>query len=166
MWRGGRDAEGWKLRERDLESVASEQSFDTLAGQDDPGSAQNEDEDMAGINHRIDVKRGKVGVHAPADGLTTPVPRFRDDVAALLRLTDFDLPPLRVVRPTQVVQVFYFMASGMRQESNSEPPSPKIIIVKDICRGQRMAPTGYVFGLGYGPRRLRRRAQITRSCEI
>ena len=107
MWRGGRDAEGWKLRERDLDTVASEQSFDTVGGQEDLGPGRNEDEDMAGINHRIDVKRGKVGVHAPADGLTTPVPRFKDDVAALLRLTDFDLPPLRVVRPTQVVQVFY-----------------------------------------------------------
>jgi len=42
-----------------------------------------EDDDMAGINHRIGIKRGNVGVHAPTDGFTTPVPRFviyRDDL--------------------------------------------------------------------------------------
>ena len=35
------------------------------------------------------------------------MPRFKDDIAALRQLTNFGLPPLRVVRPTQVVQVFY-----------------------------------------------------------
>jgi hypothetical protein len=68
---------------------------------------QVEDEDMARINYHVGVKRGNVGVYAPEDGLTPPVPRFKDDVAALMHLTAFDLPPLRVVRPTQVVQVFY-----------------------------------------------------------
>ncbi len=35
------------------------------------------------------------------------MPRFKDNIAALMRMTDFVLPPLRVVRPTDVVQVFY-----------------------------------------------------------
>ena len=46
-------------------------------------------------------------MHAPLDGVTSLVPRFKNDLAALIRLTDFKLPPLRVVRPVQVVQVFY-----------------------------------------------------------
>ena len=50
---------------------------------------------------------GEAHPYAPNDGFTTPVPRFSDDIAALQQLTRFDLPPLRVVRPTQVVQVFY-----------------------------------------------------------
>ena len=50
---------------------------------------------------------GETHPYAPNDGLTTPVPRFRDDILALQQLTRFDLPPLWVVRPTQVVQVFY-----------------------------------------------------------
>ena len=50
---------------------------------------------------------GEAHPYAPNDGFATPVPRFRDDIAALQQLTRFDLPPLRVVRPTQVVQVFY-----------------------------------------------------------
>jgi hypothetical protein len=46
-------------------------------------------------------------MHAPRDGLTSPVPRLKDDIEALMSLTNFELPPLRVVRPVQVVQVFY-----------------------------------------------------------
>ena len=44
---------------------------------------QGEDEDMAWINYRVGVKRGNVGVYAPEDGLTPPVPHFKDGVAAL-----------------------------------------------------------------------------------
>ena len=50
---------------------------------------------------------GNAGLHAPSDEVTPPVPRFKNDLAALIRLTNFKLPPLRVVRPVQVVQVFY-----------------------------------------------------------
>jgi len=108
MWRGGRDSEGWKLKEGNGESAGSDWADNSLSGQgDSPSMTQVEDEDMARINYRVGVKRGNVGVYAPEDGLTPPVPRFKDDVAALMRLTAFDLPPLRVVRPTQVVQVFY-----------------------------------------------------------
>ena len=46
-------------------------------------------------------------VHAPPDGLTTPAPRFAADIKALLKLSDFELPPLRVVRPSRVIQVYY-----------------------------------------------------------
>jgi hypothetical protein len=46
-------------------------------------------------------------VHAPPDGLTTPAPRFAEDIKALLKLSDFELPPLRVVRPSRVIQVYY-----------------------------------------------------------
>jgi hypothetical protein len=43
----------------------------------------------------------------PEDGFTYPVPCFKTDIAALMRLSDFELPPLWVVRPTHMVQVFY-----------------------------------------------------------
>ena len=46
-------------------------------------------------------------MHAPEDGFTTPVPGFRDDIAAFIQLTQFELPPLWVVRPSQVVHVYY-----------------------------------------------------------
>jgi hypothetical protein len=43
----------------------------------------------------------------PTDGFTALVPQFKDNLAALIQLANFKLPPLRVVRPSQVVQVFY-----------------------------------------------------------
>ena len=45
--------------------------------------------------------------HAPRDGFTRAAPRFEDDIKALIRLTRFELPPLRVVCPSQVVHVYY-----------------------------------------------------------
>ena len=45
--------------------------------------------------------------HAPKSGLTPIVPRFIHDLRALSELATSSLPPLRVVRPTLVVQVFY-----------------------------------------------------------
>ena len=93
MWRAGRDSEGWKLRDGEVNAIAQDQSLDSWTELDNPLSAQTEDEDMAGVNHRIGVKRGNVGVHTPADGFTTLVPRFKKDIVALMRLTDFDLPP-------------------------------------------------------------------------
>ena len=120
MWRGGRDEEGWKLKEvSDDSSVISEKSVSSLDatragrhGRDlDRDSAylpgRCEDEDTAAASHRMSLKFGKEHVYAPEDGLTTPAPRLKDDIAALQRLSGFELPPLRVVRPTQVVHVFY-----------------------------------------------------------
>jgi hypothetical protein len=56
-----------------------------------------EDEDMAGANHCVRTRMGKDQVYAPGDGLNEPVPRFKDDLEALIQLTKPDLPPLRVV---------------------------------------------------------------------
>ena len=64
-----------------------------------------EDKDEAAANHRLTVKLGEDHVYAPKDGFTTPVPHFKDDINALLRLLNFDLPPLGVVRPSHVVHV-------------------------------------------------------------
>ncbi len=68
---------------------------------------RSEDEDVARASHRMRIKGGYGGLYAPEDGFTYPVPRFKTDIAALMRLSDFKLPPLWVVRPTHVVQVFY-----------------------------------------------------------
>ncbi len=65
------------------------------------------DQDEAPANHWINLKAGHDVVYAPVDGFTTLVRCFKDDIAALTRLTDIDLPPLRVVRPTHIAQVFY-----------------------------------------------------------
>ena len=55
----------------------------------------------------LKVQEGKEDLlHRPPSGTTLVVPRFKDDLAALLKLSNFDLPPLRVVRPAKVVHVF------------------------------------------------------------
>jgi hypothetical protein len=121
MWRGGQDAKGWKLPVKDDDSMASGRSLSSLDatragryGIDLSLSASYlvehvGDQDEAPANHQTNLKAGHdmMYAYAPVDGFTTPVRRFKDDIAALTRLTDFDLPPLRVVRPTHVAQVFY-----------------------------------------------------------
>ena len=54
--------------------------------------------------------------HALSDGVTTAVPRLKYDIAALIKLSDFDLPPLWVIRPAKVAQVFY----GFWDASNNQ----------------------------------------------
>jgi hypothetical protein len=112
MWRGGRNTKGWKVQHDT--SVVSNTSLDSLdvtkAGEhrrDLSMLEQVEDEDVAGAAHRMLIKTGHGHLYAPGNGFTTPVPRFQDDIAALIQLTDFELPPLRIVRPSQVVQVYY-----------------------------------------------------------
>ena len=87
MWRGGRDSDGWKAEEAEDCSVDSMSSMVNAAEDDHLTTAVNE--------------------YAPKDGFTTPAPRFIDDIKALLRLTKFELPPLRVIRPSRVVHVYY-----------------------------------------------------------
>ena len=93
MWRGGRDADGWKAKETDdclidlFILLATVEELEFATKQHLPAAANM--------------------VYAPADGLTTTAPRFKDDIAALLKLSNFKLPPLRVVRPSCVVHVYY-----------------------------------------------------------
>ena len=79
-------------------------------------AGQVEDEDTAAANHWMCGKIRKEHVYAPANGITFPFLRLRDDVAALLKLTVFDLPPLHVVCPSRVVHVYY----GFRDASGKQ----------------------------------------------
>ena len=66
MWRGGRDEEGWKLKQ-------------------DPVTVTIKEEDL------LDDK-GFVRERGPASGFTPIVPQFRDDLEALLLLTSGETP--------------------------------------------------------------------------
>ena len=100
MWRGGRDTEGWKQKDHDEHHVS------TMVGEGG-SAAEIEDEDEAVVNHRLGSKGRQDRRYTPENGFTTSAPRFKDDIDALLLLSNFDLPPLRVVRPAQVVHVYY-----------------------------------------------------------
>ncbi len=78
-----------------------------MPASDEDSLEELEDEDATWVRHWIGMKQGDAGLYAPTDGFTAPVLHFKDSVAALIRLTNFMLPPLRVVRLSQVVQVFY-----------------------------------------------------------
>ncbi len=122
MWRGGRDPEGWKLRDNSsIVSASSLASLDVTRAADhgfdiersatyERGVTQQEEEIAA--EYRIASQAGTEPLRAPPSGLTPTVPRLERDVAALLRLTDSELPPLRVNRPNAVVQVFYGFADA------------------------------------------------------
>ena len=75
-----------------------------------------EDEDLAAANHCMGLKGEEAQLYAPEDGFTIPVPRFKDNIAALRQFTDFGLPPLCVVRPRQVVQVFYGFGDALGKQ--------------------------------------------------
>jgi hypothetical protein len=138
VWRGGQDAEGWKLPVKDDNLVASGWCLDATRaggyGMDLSLLASYSvehagDQDEASANHWTNLKAGHDMLHAPRDGFTTPVPCFKDDIAALTRLTDFDLPPLRGVRPTHVVQVLYGFGNASGKQFGAT------LSKNDKCRG-------------------------------
>jgi hypothetical protein len=47
------------------------------------------DEDVVRVNHQVGLKLGGGQMYAPKDGLTS---YFKEDIAALRHLTDFELP--------------------------------------------------------------------------
>jgi len=124
MWRGGRDAEGWKLKrsssdDDDDESIVSASSLSSLDitragahGMNLDIAATHDinaplDEVEATLAHALKRKTAMEGKYAPKSGLTMTVPRLLQDVKALMALSESDLPVLRVIRPTSVVHAFY-----------------------------------------------------------
>ena len=97
-WRGGRDAEGWKLPDKgwdphQLESVVEDEM---------------EEESVAYISKAIkDNVDAAVVPSGPESGITRAVPRFAPDLKALLKLADGDKPALRIVRSKVVFTAYY-----------------------------------------------------------
>lgn len=96
MWRGNRDNEGWKLpvTERFDEKGKPREEVD------------EQDDDDEALKHRLRHRVPRT-LHAPPSGLTPPAPRLREDLRALTILTAADSPPLRLVRPKKIYQVYY-----------------------------------------------------------
>ncbi len=141
MWRGGQDADGWKLKEGDDSLITSLNSLGSLdvtrAGAHgfDLGLAAlfsatcGKDKDEAAENHRLAVKLGEEHVYASEDGFTTPIPQFKDNISALLRLTNHELPPLQVVRLSHVVHVYYDFGDASRKQFGAT------LLANYNCRG-------------------------------
>ncbi len=78
-----------------------------------------EDNDTSQVYHKLRLDCDALGLHAPRDRLTSAIPRLKEDVEALMRLSNFELSPLRVVRPVQVVQVFYGFGDALGKQFGS-----------------------------------------------
>ncbi len=119
MWRGRHDAEGLKVL--DNSSIGSNLSLSSLnitraGGHRMDLSLVVEDEDLARATHHLGMKTGGGDAYTPDNGLTIPLPRFKDDLAALIRLTDFTILPLRMVRPSQVIHVFCGFGEALKKQ--------------------------------------------------
>jgi len=136
MWRGGRDSEGYKLKPSPAVSPPSDSSVDSLA---------TEADDAAMLHHTRHSATSPMP-RAPENGRTPIVPRLREDVDALRRLSDFDRPPLRVVRPSRAVHVFYGFGDASGKQFGSTLSSDY------NCRARlgppSSSPTGITFRLG------------------
>ena len=60
MWWSGRDSDGWKVK--------NDSSAET------PEAQRDEDEDSAGMGHKLRRRTGCNGEYTPEDGFTWPVP--------------------------------------------------------------------------------------------
>ncbi len=119
MWQGSWHADGWKLKEGDdslITSLTMVGELDVLRagthGLDLDKAATysptlGTDKDEAALDHQLRIKSGNNHLYAPWDGLMSPVTRLKDNIQALQLLSDFCLPPLRVVRPAHIVHVYY-----------------------------------------------------------
>jgi hypothetical protein len=93
MWQGGRDAKGWKLKGGNDSSVSFGMDLDKAASY---APLSRGDKDEAVVVHWLASKTRVAHTHAPMDRLTTPIPRFKDDIDTLLQVTNFEIPPLRM----------------------------------------------------------------------
>jgi hypothetical protein len=129
MWRGNRDEEGWKL--------PLEKCSDALLGEDGSDVIER-DEDEAAARYALRKRFGPAPLHAPSDGVTPLAPRLKDDLKALLSMTQSVAPPLRVVRPSKILHVFYGFgdASGKGRGSTFQG-FHTIHILLEVCLGPR-----------------------------
>jgi hypothetical protein len=81
-WRPGRDEEGWRLRQAEVEA-----------------SLESDDES--------EIKEGKGGEDGAPPRMVLAVPRLRDDLKVLVQLTEAEAPPLRRVRESRKAKILY-----------------------------------------------------------
>jgi hypothetical protein len=81
-WRPGRDEEGWRLRQAEVEA-----------------NLESDDES--------DTEEAHGGEERAPPRLVLSVPRLRDDLNVLIKVTEVEAPPLRRVRASRKVNILY-----------------------------------------------------------
>jgi hypothetical protein len=136
MWRGNRDADGWKLP-----PTKCKDPLPTAKS----GEVVETDEDDAVARYVVRKQYGPVAPHAPPDGKTSPAPRLIEDIKALIHLTSEKSPPLRVVRPRKVVHVFYGFGDASGKGRGSTTQGFKTVHHPDAGKGPS---TGLIYKVG------------------
>ena len=109
-WGGGRDAEGWKARASKIKVKPSEEVSQAQAEEEaflDDGLGKMEDIKEELLRHMLvgGVDSGRTD--GPPSGFTEAVPRFREDLEALLHLAQSDEPVMRCVHNKHTITAYY-----------------------------------------------------------
>jgi hypothetical protein len=100
-WRPGRDADGWKHKKRKKESD----------GTRDVNPFAEIDHDL----EYFDPEYSNEWTFDKEPKFVFPVPRFKDDLDCLMRLTESSTPPLRRVRMTSQAKVMYGFGDASKE---------------------------------------------------
>ncbi|KAL3826346.1 hypothetical protein ACHAXA_003670 [Cyclostephanos tholiformis] len=109
-WRGGRDAEGWKaqtskIKDKPSEELAQAQAKEENILEDSPYKMEDIKEEL--LRHMLVGGADANRTDGPPSGLTEAVPRFREDLEALLHLAQSDEPVMRCVRNKRTITTYY-----------------------------------------------------------
>ena len=109
-WRGGRDAEGWKaqtskIKDKPSEELAQAQAKEENILEDSPYKMEDIKEEL--LRHMLVGGADANRTDGPPSGLTEAVPRFREDLEALLHLAQSDEPVMRCVRNKHTITAYY-----------------------------------------------------------
>jgi hypothetical protein len=113
-WRGGQDAKGWRLRETPHQDPTDNPISEEMAeagvnidGFQEEGAVESMDDIK--LWHLICSSTGSSSSgKGPVSGLTAAVPRFRQDLEALLQLMQSEKPILRRVRSANCLMAAFY----------------------------------------------------------
>jgi hypothetical protein len=103
-WRGGRDAEGWKCVPGSQEQSTEETKEGESEGEADEAVVPQSMEEW---KMEYVAQEGNVRADGPSTGITFAVPRFKEDLEALVQLTSGTTPTMRCVRSKRMLTAYY-----------------------------------------------------------
>jgi hypothetical protein len=107
-WKEGRDEDGWKMQPK------KPQDRDQEEGKDDH---EGNPEGMACVKIEL-VAQAKMGEESrgsgPPSGITKAVPRFKEDLEAILELASENEPAMRCVQSKHMLTAYYGFGVGRR----------------------------------------------------
>jgi hypothetical protein len=100
-WREGRDEDGWKLQPRKPRDINQEEEKDNHKGK--PEGMESVKIKLVAQTAMGEENRGS----GPPSGITKAVPRFKEDLEAILELASGGKPALRCVQSKRILTAYY-----------------------------------------------------------